>query len=106
MAPSDLVAGQVYFMVCYEDENLTRMLIQSYEYLGKQEPSALEPGEQAWRFRPIDAFTHEENVSPYDGEFEFTENNLKRLYDLPQLIDHLQRIQRNGPGRAWAIDAS
>ena len=106
MAPSDLVAGQVYFMVGYEDEELTRMVIQSYEYLGKQEPSALEPGEQAWRFRPMDPFTHEENVSPYDGEFEFTETNLERLYDLPRLIEHLQRIHRNGPGRAWASDAS
>ena len=106
MSPADLVAGQVYFKVCYEDEDLTRMLIQSYEYLGKQEPSALEPGEQAWRFRPMDPFTHEENVSPYDGEFEFTQKTLESLCDLPALIDLLQRIERNGPGRAWASDAS
>lgn len=106
MSPSDLVAGQVYFKVCYEDDDLSRMLIQSYEYLGKQEPSALEPGERAWRFRPMDPFTHEENVSPYDGEFEFTEKTLESLCDLLALIDLLTRIQRNGPGRAWAPNAS
>ena len=43
MSPSQLVAGQVYFKVCYEDEDLTRMVIQSYEYLGKVEPSDVLP---------------------------------------------------------------
>lgn len=100
MSPFDLVAGQVYFKVCYEDEDLTRMLIQSYEYLGKQEPSALEPGERAWRFRPMDPFTHADDARPYDGEYEFTEKNLESLCDLSVLIDLLQRIQRNGPGRS------
>ena len=106
MSPSHLVAGQVYFKVCCENEALTRMLIQSYEYLGKQAPSALEPGERAWRFRPMDPFTHADDARPYDGEYEFIEKNLESLCDLPALIDLLQRIQRNGPGRAWASDAS
>jgi hypothetical protein len=106
VTPGQLVAGQVYFKVCYEDEDLNRMVIQSYEYLGRQEPSALESGEKAYRFRPMDPFSTDDDATPYDGEFEFTEKTLQSLCDLASLIDLLQRIQRKGPGRAWAPDAS
>jgi hypothetical protein len=40
--------------------------------------------------------------TPYDGEFELDEKNVKSLVDLSGLIDHLSRLQRNGPGRVWA----
>jgi len=105
VTPSQLVAGQAYFKVCYEDESLTRMVIQSYEYLGEQAPSVLEPGENAYRFRPLDPFSTDNEATLYDGVFEFTEKQLHSVCDLASLIDLLQRIQRNGPGRAWA-DAS
>jgi hypothetical protein len=97
--PAQLVSGQVYFEVCYEDRDLTRIFIQSYEYLGKQAPSVIEPGEKAYRFRQL-------NAADEDGEFEFTMKTLDMLHDLPGLIDHLARIQRNGPGQAFAPDAS
>jgi hypothetical protein len=89
----------VYFEVCYEDRDLKRIFIQSYEYLGKEEPSVIEAGEKAYRFRQLNSMAHAD-------EFEFTNKTLDLLHDLPRLIDHLSRIQRNGPGRAFAPDAS
>jgi hypothetical protein len=103
--PTDLVAGQAYFKVGYEDERLTRIVIQSYEYLGKQVPSEFVAGEPAWRFRPLDPFTHEENVYPYDGEFEFTERHLDAVCDLAGLIQTLERIMLHGPDHASLPDA-
>jgi hypothetical protein len=99
VTPAQLVSGQVYFEVCYEDRELTRIFIQSYEYLGKEAPSVIEHGEKAYRFRPL-------NAAEETAEFEFTTKTLDMLHDLPGLIDHLARIQRNGPGRAFAPDAS
>jgi hypothetical protein len=101
VTPAQLVAGQVYFEVCYEDEHLKRMYIQSYEYLGKEGPSVIEPGEKGYRFRPLNPVENGEV-----GEFEFTTKTLDLLHDLSDLIDHLARVQRNGPGRAFAPDAS
>jgi len=111
LTPSALKAGQVYFMVCYEDDDLTRMVIQSYEYLGTEAPSVIEPGERAYRFRPMNPFAVGEQTeanapTPYDGVFELTEKTLLSLHDLASLIDHLQRVQRYGAGRTWASDAS
>ena len=99
MTPEQLVSGHVYFEVCYEDESLKRIFIQSYEYLGKEEPSVIEPGEKAYRFRQLNS------VADAD-QWEFTTKTLYMLHDLPGLIDHLDRIQRNGSGRAFAPDAS
>jgi len=99
VTPAQLVSGHVYFEVCYEDRDLRHMFIQSYEYLGKQEPSVIEPGEKAYRFRQLNSVAGE-------SEFEFTEKTLDMLHDLSGLIDHLARVHRNGPGRAFAPDAS
>ena len=101
MTPAQLVAGQVYFEVGYEDKHLKRMFIQCYEYLGKEGPSVIEPGEKAYRFRPIKPVENDDGA-----EFEFTAKTLHMLHDLFGLIDHLTRVQRNGPGRAYAPDAS
>ena len=99
MTSAQLIPGQVYFEVCYEDEDLKHMFIQSYEYLGKEQPSVIEPGERAYCFRQL-------NSSAEAEQFEFTIKTLDLLHDLPGLIDHLARVQRNGPGRAYAPDAS
>jgi hypothetical protein len=92
-------------MIVYDDEAMTKMLIQSYEYLG---PAQARRSDR-YRFKPLSPFPlskAEGSVeSVYDGEFELTAQNLESLVDLPNLIDRLQRIQRNGPGRMWA-DAS
>ena len=105
MAPDKLIVGSVYHMVVYDDDAMTKMSIQSYEYLGPR-PASSEP---RYRFKPLSPFplSDEPNVrdSIYDGEMELTAQNLQSLADLPGLIDQLQRIQRNGPGRMW-IDAS
>ena len=74
------------------------MFIRSYEYLGKQQPSIVEHGKMAYVFRELN--------SNAEGDFQFTEQTLDLLHDLPDLIDYLARIQRNGPGRAFAPDAS
>jgi hypothetical protein len=89
--PSRLAKGQVYFVVGYEDEELTKMVIESYEYLGRHSPSAVSPGERAFHFRPIHPVvpgTNHEEV-----ELEITEGQLKSLYDLAGLIDHLRHIE-------------
>ena len=105
MRAADLSVGKVYFMIVYDDEAMTRMLIQSYEYLGPAEAPPLD----RYRFKPLSPFPLSEaegsEESAYGGEFQLTAKNLESLVDLPNLIDRLQRIQRNGPGRMWA-DAS
>ena len=75
---------------------MTHTMIQSWEYLG--------PGENGiYRFRALNPFAVGDAVpTPYDGEFELTEKNIKSLVDLQGLVDHLTRLQRNGPGRVWA----
>ena len=110
MDAAALVTGKVYFAVCYEDEEMTRMLIQSYEYLGPATDDE-RPGGPWYRFRALDPFGDSEDDqrtvedSPYVGEFRLTSENIISLMDLEGLIDGLQRIKRNGPGRMWA-DAS
>jgi hypothetical protein len=105
-----LVTGKVYFAIWYEDEEMTRMIIQSYEYLGPATDDQRQGGPW-YRFRALDPLGDSEddqrNVggSPYDGEFRLTTENVLSLMDLDGLIDGLQRIKRNGPGRMWA-DAS
>ena len=105
MRAAELSVGKVYFTIMYDDEAMTKMVIQSYEYLGP----APESRPNCYWFTPLspfpltDAGTSAESV--YSGPFEFTEQQLENLVDLPNLIDRLQRIQRNGPGRVWA-DAS
>jgi hypothetical protein len=86
----------VYFCVVYENESMTHTMIQSWEYLG--------PGESGiYRFRALNPFAvGDAKPTPYDGEFELDEKNVKSLVDLSGLIDHLSRLQRNGPGRVWA----
>jgi hypothetical protein len=105
VAPDKLTVGSVYHMIVYEDEAMAKMSIQSYEYLGPRHGSS----EPSYRFRPLSPFplSDEPNAreSIYDGELDVTAKNLQSLADLPGLIDQLQRIQRNGPGRMWA-DAS
>jgi hypothetical protein len=111
VTPGQLVIGNVYFAVYYEDEEMTKMVIQSYEYL-KTENSKDGEG-PFFIFRPISPFPLGESSefgearipSPYDGEVALTPKNLLTLTDLAGLIDHLQRVQRNGPGRVWG-DAS
>ena len=110
MDAAALVTGRVYFAICYEDEEMTRMIIQSYEYLGPATDD--ERAEGPWyRFRALDPFGNSDDDqrnpedSPYDGEFRLTTKNILSLMDLDGLIDGLQRIKRNGPGGMWA-DAS
>ena len=110
MDAAALVTGNVYFAIWYEDEEMKRMIIQSYEYVG---PAADDerPGGPWYRFRALDPFGGSEDDeraaegSPYEGEFRLTTKNILSLMDLDGLIDGLQRIKRNGPGRMWA-DAS
>ena len=110
MNVADLVIGRVYFAIWYEDEEMTRMTIQSYEYLG---PATNDdrPGGPRYRFRALDPFPVSETdgeddsntaSSPYNDPWHLTANNILSLMDLDSLIDGLQRIQRNGPGRMWA----
>jgi hypothetical protein len=105
VTPDKLTVGCVYHMIVYEDEAMTKMSIQSYEYLGPR-PGSPEP---SYRFKPLSPFPLSDDPNPresiYDGEVDLTAKNLQHLADLPELIDQLQRIQRNGPGRMWA-DAS
>jgi len=76
---------------------MTQMMVQSWQYLGKGDEEGI------YRFKALNPFgVGDKQPEPYDGEFELTEKNIKTLLDLPGLIDHLQRTQRNGPGRVWA----
>ena len=104
MEPDQLAVGNVYHVIVYEDDAMTKMMIQSFEYLGLEEG-----GLDRFRFRPLSPFplldAPSDMESIYDGEIVMTVKNVATLADLPGLIDNLQRIQRNGPGRMWA-DAS
>ena len=105
MQPAELSVGKVYFMIVYEDDALARMLIQSYEYLGADDA----PRPNRYRFKALSPFPLSEKPisteSAYGSEWHLNADDLEHLLDLPNLIDRLQRIQRNGPGRMWA-DAS
>lgn len=94
MAPSDLGTGQVYFLVAYEDENLTRMVVESYEYLGGN--STADIGGKAFRFRPIHTLlNHHSEVAVSDCYID--KSHLEALCDLSGLIGSLQSIFRDGP---------
>jgi hypothetical protein len=90
-------------MIVYEDDAFAKMLIQSYEYLGSAEMPA------SYRFKALSPFPLSQTAtsaeSAYGGEWRLAAEDLERLLDLPNLIDRLQRIHRNGPGRMWAPDA-
>ena len=101
MRAAELSVGKVYFMIMYDDEAMTKMVIQSYEYLGP----APESRPDCYWFTPLSPFpVTDADISAksvHSGPFELTAQQLESLVDLPDLIDRLQRIQRNGPGRMW-----
>jgi hypothetical protein len=85
IAPDKLVVGQLYYMLQFEDEALTRLMIASYEYKGKIEK---ESEEQEHLFE----------VLGDNAELVLKERNLAAIVDLSGLIEELQEFQRVGNG--------
>lgn len=80
----ELVKGQLYFMVQYEDAGLTKPMVASYEYLGRPEK---ESEEKLHIFRILGS----------EEVFFLSETNLD-IVDLKGLINELQRFQVAGNG--------
>ena len=81
MQPSDLAIGRVYFGIAYESEDDSRLMINSYEYLGR---NAEGPGERDdYLFRFLGS----------DEELTLKERELYTVLDIPGLIEALGRIR-------------
>ena len=75
----------MYFMVKYEDEKLTRPIIGSYEYKGK-EPKDADDLEYVF-----------EELGSGD-QLVLRERDLWNIVDMPKLIEELKRFHAAGRG--------
>jgi len=85
VAANRLVAGKLYYLVKYEDEMLTRPIIASYEYVGR-EPKDAEGNE--YLFRELGS----------GDELILRDSTLWNMVDMSGLIEQLQRFQATGSG--------
>ena len=85
IAANALVIGHIYYMLKFEDDALTRLMVGSYEYKGKldQQPENR---------------IHQFEVLGEDAELLLQERDLSSIVDLPGLIEELKRFQRVGNG--------
>jgi hypothetical protein len=80
---ADLKVGSIYFGVTYEDEEFTRPIIHTYEYLG--ETSGVEGAPHLFRFVGS------------DDEMQLSERQLDLILDAPGLIELLARFRDGQP---------
>jgi len=85
IAANALLIGQIYYMLKFEDDALTRLMVGSYEYKGKLDD---EPEERVHRFE----------VLGEDAELLLRERDLSSVVDLSGLIEELKRFQSVGNG--------
>jgi hypothetical protein len=89
---SDITTYQVYFDVTFADASLTKLLVQSYEFLGMD-------GDD-YEFQPLDPFGGPGAPTPsdsiYEGTIALTLKQVERLSDLNGLIERLLRIKEEG----------
>jgi len=79
--PSDLAIGRVYFGIAYESEDDSRLMINSYEYLGRNTEGPGELDDYLFRFLGS------------DDELTLKERELYTVFDIPGLIKALGRIR-------------
>jgi hypothetical protein len=85
VAANRLVVGNLYYLVKYEDEMLTRPIIASYEYAGR-EPKDAEGNE--YLFKELGS----------GDQLILRESTLWNMVDMLGLIAQLQRFQATGGG--------
>jgi len=84
MRSADLKTGDTYFVLGYEDDDLSRPIVSSYEYLGRDvhgPPEKLE--DSLYFFRLLGS----------EDELELTESQLNLALDLSGLIEALERFR-------------
>jgi hypothetical protein len=93
MPIASLVVGRVYFQATYEDPRLSRPIILSFEYLGKDiygEPSTPEDSHQYFNFLPPFRAVDENNQEIEENVLHmFTEEGAGALHDLDGLLAEL-----------------
>jgi hypothetical protein len=101
-SPVSFVVGRVYFQVTYEDPKMSRPIVLSFVYLGKDIHGApADPNDSSHYFRFLPPF-HAGDASgvvsqyPDDAPFLFQEQDLGSLRDLDGVIAELQ-----GRGPVW-----
>lgn len=90
MQPSELEVGRVYFGLAYEDDELTRPIVHSYEYLGTDingAPKTTEGTRYCFRF-----------LGSQDS-FEVTQQQLDLILDLSGLVNALTEWRDGNPNR-------
>jgi hypothetical protein len=81
MRAHELKVGSVYFGFSCENDDHMRLMIDSYEYLGRNREPPGDVGD--YLFRYLDS----------EDEVVFSEGELKGIFDLPGLIEALSRIR-------------
>ena len=90
MRDENLIIGNVYFMVTYPDVSLSKPIIITYEYIGKNRLD--EPAENigyVYLFKYLPAFryeNHEECLRPDEVPTMFTEAQLEKLGDIKDCL--------------------
>jgi len=83
MRGSDLETGEIYFVLVYEDSDLTRAMIESYEYLGMDLDGTPKEGEDLrYFFRLLGT----------DDTVVLNERQLEQVWNLPALIGELTTL--------------
>jgi hypothetical protein len=80
----ELKVGSIYHWLGYEDDELSRPMISSLEYLGLD---VLEVEEK------LDGSRHFFRILGSDEKVMFAEKNLPELVDVPGLIEQLQEFR-------------
>lgn len=88
MQPNELTIGGIYFGLAYEDEEMTRFIIHSYEYLGHNSEDLGNRDDYLFRF-----------IGSED-ELILTERNLDLILNLSDLIEELKKEEGSGKARA------
>jgi hypothetical protein len=84
MRPADLEPGGIYFVLSYEDDECSRPIVNSYEYLGRDIHRVPEKTDGSlYFFRLLGS----------EDELELTESQLDIALDLSSLIEALEKFR-------------
>jgi hypothetical protein len=84
MRSADLTPGGTYFVLSYEDDDLSRPIVNSYEYLGRNVHGTPDGTEDSLHFF---------RVLGSDDELELAESQLDLALDLSGLIEALEEFR-------------
>jgi hypothetical protein len=91
-APS-LIVGRVYFQATYKDPTLSKPIVISFEYLGKDIHGApVDPADSGHYFQFLPPFEPGDAASqwPDDAPYIVSDSDLSSMRDLPELIEELK----------------